>query len=72
MNELKKVSMNLSVKSIDNIDELSSLIGENNRTRVVSSALEIAKAIFKQVKSGKHIIIRNDDGSEQEINFIIT
>jgi predicted transcriptional regulator of viral defense system len=71
-NELKKVSMNLNTNSINNVDELSLLFGEKNKTRVISSALEIAKAIFKQIKAGKHIIIRDEDGSEQEITFIAT
>lgn len=62
--------MNLSNRSLKNIDELSNLIGETNRTRVVSLSLEIAKAILQQVHSDKHIIIRDADGTEQEMNFI--
>lgn len=68
--ELKKVSMSLSIKSIDNVNELSSLLRENNRTRVVSTALEIAKIILKQVKSGKHIIVRDENDKEQELTFV--
>jgi hypothetical protein len=72
MSGLTKVSMNLSYKSMANIEELRVLIEEDNRTRIVSSALEISKEILKQVKNGRRIILRNKDGSEQEMNFIIT
>ena len=69
--KLTQVSMNLSNRSLKNIDELSNLIGETNRTRVVSSSLEIAKAILQQTNNKKHIIIRDADGTEQEMNFTI-
>lgn len=69
--KLTRVNMNLSERSLDNVSQLSDMIDEKNRTRVIASALEIAKAILKSVKNGKHIIIRDEDGSEQEMNFII-
>jgi hypothetical protein len=69
--KLTQVSMNLSSRSLKNIDELSALIGEANRTRVISSSLEIAKAILEQTNNKKHIIIRDDKGVEQEMNFIV-
>lgn len=69
INDIKKTSINLSSKSTN---ELSLMLGESDRTRVISSALEIAKIIVKQVKMGKHIIVRNEDGGEQEIIFIMT
>jgi hypothetical protein len=71
MTKLTKVSMNLSQKSMDNVEELSKLIQESNRTRVVASALGVAKAIIKQVLKGNHIIIRDNNGNEKEMNFII-
>ncbi len=68
---LTKVSMNLSERTINNVEDLSKIIGENNRTRVVSSAIELAKTILSQVKDGKKIIIKDSNGNEQEISFII-
>jgi hypothetical protein len=69
--KLTQVSMNLSSRSLKNIDELSALIGEANRTRVISSSLEIAKAILQQTNNKKHIIVRDEKGVEQEMNFIV-
>ena len=66
-----KISMVLTPKSLNNVEELGELIGETNRTRVIASALEVAKAILKQVKEGKHVILRDESGSEKEMNFII-
>ena len=68
---LTKVSMNLSQKSLKNVEEVSKLIQEDNKTRVVSSSLEITKEILQLVKNGKKIIVKNEDGSEQELKFII-
>jgi len=65
------VSMNLSNKTMLNIDLLSELIGESNRSRVVASAFEIANIILTQTNNGKQIILRLEDGSEQNIDFII-
>jgi metal-responsive CopG/Arc/MetJ family transcriptional regulator len=69
---MKKVSMNFSERTLNNVDILSQMIGESNRTRVISSALEIAKTILEQKNNGKQIIIRSDEGYEQTINFIFT
>lgn len=68
---LTQVSMNLSNRSLKNIEELSTLIGETNRTRVVSSSLEISKEILKLIKDGNHIIVRGSDGVEREMSFIL-
>ena len=68
--KLTQVSMNLSSRSLKNIDELSALIEETNRTRVISSSLEIAKVILQQANNKKHIIIKDDNCVEQEMNFI--
>jgi metal-responsive CopG/Arc/MetJ family transcriptional regulator len=69
---MKKVSMNFSERTLNNVDILSKMIGESNRTRVIASAIEIAKTILEQKNSGKQIIIRSDEGYEQTINFIFT
>ena len=66
-----KVSMNLNQRTIENVDELSKLIGESNKTRVVSSSLELAKQILEMAKKGAKFIVRNPDGSEQELKFIM-
>jgi hypothetical protein len=69
---MKKVSMNFSERTLNNVDILSQMIGESNRTRVISSSIEIAKTILEQKNSGKQIVIRSEEGYEQTINFIFT
>ena len=69
-NNLTKISMNLSARTINNINELSEILGDTNRTRVVASVIELAKIILSLEKHGKKIIIR-DGNKEQEITFII-
>jgi hypothetical protein len=67
-----RVTMNLSESSMNNVEDLSNLIGESNRTRVITSSLIVAKAIISQVKAGKQIILRDAEGNEKEMSFIIT
>jgi metal-responsive CopG/Arc/MetJ family transcriptional regulator len=69
---MKKVSINFSERTLNNVDILSQMIGESNRTRVISSSIEIAKTILEQKNSGKQIVIRSEEGYEQTINFIFT
>lgn len=70
MSDLKKVSMNLNRKSLENIEEISKIIGEKNKTRVVSSALQITVEIFNIAKENK-VILRDKNGNDQELFFII-
>lgn len=68
---MKKVSMNLSSRSISTIDELSKLIYAPNKTRVVTSALEVAKHIIKEQSQGSKIIIEKEDGSKSILKVIL-
>lgn len=67
-----KVSMNLSSKSINNVEELSRLFDEPNRTRVIALALEIALNIMSYKKEGTAIIVREKSGKESQLNFIVS
>lgn len=70
MGDLTKVSMNLSHRSLANIDDINNVIKEDNKTRAVSSALQIAKMILDQVEKGNRIIIRDKNDCEREM-FIV-
>jgi len=65
-----KVTMNLHQRSIDNVELLSSIMKEKNRTRVVSSSLEISKNLLTRVKAGDKIIVESPDGTRQELTFV--
>lgn len=69
--ELKKVSMNLSNKTLTNIDVLSKLIQEPNRTRVVASALELARYILEKENSGNQFLMKDKDGKTVKLKLIV-
>lgn len=69
MSKLTKVSMNLSNRSLANIDEISVIIDEKNKTRVVSASLQITLELLNRMKDNK-LIIRDKNGDEQELHFI--
>lgn len=70
-NDLKKVSMNLSKRSLDNIEFIGLFIQESNKTRVISTALEVARFILTEINQNKKVILR-DENTEQELRIIIT
>jgi hypothetical protein len=57
--EYTKVSMNLNQRSIENVNRLCELIGESSKTRAVSTALELSRAILEMKEKGEKFFIRN-------------
>jgi hypothetical protein len=54
-----KVSMNLNQRSIENVNRLCELLGETNKTRVVSTSLELARVILEIKNRGDQFLIRS-------------
>ncbi len=64
--------MNLSQRSLSNIDMLSELIHERNKARVVSIALEIAIYMIEKARNeGGKLTILSKDGSAKELKLVI-
>jgi hypothetical protein len=71
MAKITKISMNLSEKSIQNIDEITNLTHVSNKTTAVATALSLARTILEQIEDGKKVVIKNADNSEeQELKFL--
>lgn len=66
---LRKISLNLNERSLDNISELTKLIGDENKTRAISLSLEIARQVVEMKKNGYKIILRKNS-KEKEIELI--
>jgi hypothetical protein len=68
---MKRVTMNLSDRSFQNVNELIRLMKNENRTVVVSNSLEIAKSILTETNAGKKVLLRDSNGNDQELKFIL-
>jgi hypothetical protein len=68
---LKKVSLALNQKSVKNVEYISAVIGESNKTRVIAIALKCARVILEHRNKGHQIIFKdeNDNESQMQINI---
>jgi hypothetical protein len=66
---ITRVSMNLNDKAINRVNYISEILDEPNKTRVVTTALVIAKTIIEEIKKGKTIILRDKNGYEESVKF---
>lgn len=60
-----KVSMNLNQRSIENVNKLCELIGENNKTRVVSISLELTRVILEMKQKGEKFFTRSGKAEKE-------
>ena len=67
-----KITMNLSKKTLKNIAFLSNAIGGADRTRTVAVSLVISKIIVDEISLGNRIIIKDANGDEREVKFVLS
>jgi hypothetical protein len=65
--KLKKVSMDLSPRTLNTIEELSISLNEPNKTGVIVKALEITKYIVDKEYMGAKILIKESNGNVIEL-----
>lgn len=70
-NDLTKITMNLSHRSMANVEELSEMLDETNRTRVIASSLEVTKHLIAEVKKGNRLFFEDNKGNKSELKMII-
>lgn len=67
--KLKRVSMNLNERSLDNVNKICELTKEYNKTRAIAISLEISRKILELYSGGDKIIFRNET-QDREISFL--
>lgn len=68
--ESKLVQMRLQPKTLDRVDNLTELMGTQNRTQIVSASLQIAESLLSSVKEGSKIYIEKADGTKELVKFV--
>ena len=65
--KLRKVTMNLTYRDIENTASLSRRLHSRTKASAVSSALAIAEGITKRIAHGEEVLIRRKDGSVERM-----
>ena len=67
MSNIQKVTMGLTEKDVENVQFLLDELNTRTKAGAVSASLNLAKALVDAKKHGSKIIIKNDDGTLQEL-----
>jgi hypothetical protein len=65
--ERKLVQMRLKDATIQEIEELQTLLGESNRTDTVVRAVQLAKLIAEEVRAGKQILLKSSKSDTPDV-----
>ena len=60
---MRKVTMNLTERDIENTEALTRRLNLRNKASTVSSALAITDGLTKKILNGEELLIRKKDGS---------
>lgn len=66
----KLVQMRLQPKTLESIEDLSKLTRTNNRTQIVSSAIELTADLLANLKQGAKIYIEKPNGQKELLKYI--
>ena len=64
---LKKVTMNLTQRDIQNADALTERLHSRNKASTVSTALAITEEITRRIMDGGELMLRKKDGSLETV-----
>ena len=67
--EIKKVTMGLTSKDIQNTDAVFNAFNVRSKASAVSTALELTSAIATELKKGSKIIIETKSGERKELHI---
>jgi hypothetical protein len=65
------VQMKLSEKTLEKVEKLKEMLGEDNRTKIVSESITLYLEIAKALKQGAKVVIENKDGSREKLRLVI-
>ena len=65
--KLKKVTMNLTQRDLDNAEALTERLHSRTKASTVSAALAITEGITRRIVDGNELMIRKKDGSLETV-----
>ena len=70
LTEKTLVQMKLGEKDLQRIEHIKNLTGETNRTRIVTTAIELADMVISNLKNKGKVVIEHPDGSKETVKLV--
>jgi hypothetical protein len=64
------VQMRIQPKTLRSIDNLTELTGTTNRTRLISSSIQLTEEIVKRIQAGAKVYIEGKDGQKELLTIV--
>jgi hypothetical protein len=70
MEELIEITMKLRPLTVARVEDIRQMTGEENRTTIIVTGIQLLRECVKAQLQGKQIILKDQSGKEEEITFI--
>jgi len=70
MEKLIEVTMKLHPLTVARVEDIRQMTGEENRTTIIVTGIQLLRECVKAQLQGKQIILKDQSGKEEEITFI--
>lgn len=64
------IQMKFKDNDMNKVEQLKTILGYNNRTKIVTEALSVYLEVMKNINEGKDLIFKDKNGNEEKIKFI--
>lgn len=70
LKEIKKVMVSMSGKTLQDINSVSDIIGDSNRSNIVAKAVQVLKFLSEEISEGGELIIKEKDGDLKKVQVL--
>lgn len=70
LKEIKKVMVSMSEKTLQDINSVSDIIGDSNRSNIVAKAVQVLKFIAEEINEGGELIIKEKEGDLKKVQVL--
>jgi hypothetical protein len=69
-NETQLVQMRLLPKTMDRLSNLQKLTKTDNRTQIISTAIQLAELVIDSIEKGGNVYIQSPDGKIELVRIV--
>lgn len=70
LKEIKKVMVSMSGKTLQDINSVSDIIGDSNRSNIVAKAVQVLKFLSEEISEGGELIIKEKEGDLKKVQVL--
>jgi hypothetical protein len=64
------IQMRLQPRTIERINALTEITGQNNRTQLIANSIELTEELLRSAKEGAKIYIEKKDGTKELLKIV--